>query len=68
MKCKYVLINAELIRDILNFKYETFEIEQIRHNRWYVKSDDVGIGVFDKKSLRFLKELLWFRSFIKKED
>jgi hypothetical protein len=66
MKCKYVLLNAELIRDILNFKYELFEVEKIRHNYWHVKSGDIGIGIFDKKSLRFLKELLWHRSFIKK--
>ena len=68
MKCKYVLINAGLIRDILNFKYELLEVEQVGHNRWYVKSDGIGIGIFDKESLRFLKELLWYRTFIKKEN
>lgn len=68
MKCKYVLINAELIREILNFKYESFEIKRIKHNLWSVKSNGIGIGIFDKKSLRFLKELIWYRGFIKKDE
>lgn len=65
MRCKYVLINGLLIKDIANGKYTNITFEKISHNRYFVKSDEKNLGVFDKKEIRFMKELLWQLSFVK---
>lgn len=68
MKCKYVLINGFLLKDIVNRKYENITFEAISPNRWFMKSNEKGLGVIDNKTKRFIEELLWHLSFLPKEE
>ena len=66
-KCKYVLINGFLIKDIVNGKYENIEFEKIGFDRWFMKSGEHGLGIIDGKIKRFVEELVWAIGFVPKE-
>ena len=67
-KCKYVLLNGFLIKDIVNGKYENIEFEKIGFDRWFMKSGEHGLGIIDGKIKRFVEELVWAIGFLPKEN
>ena len=69
MKCKYVLMNGFLLKDIVNGKYENITFEKLGFNQYLIKSGEKNLAVWvSKKYVRFVKELLWCMSFVPKEN
>ena len=71
MRCKYVMINGFLIKDIVNGKYKhrLMTITKIGWNRYLWKCGNETLGVnISKKEVRFIKELMYQLSFVGMEN
>ena len=66
MKCKYVLINGFLIKDIVEkYNHKMMIFTKVGWNRYLWKCGNETLGVnISKKEVRFIKELLWQLSFL----
>lgn len=71
MKCKYVMINGFLLKDIVNGKYKhklmTFTKIGLNRYLWRCGNEILGVNI-SKKEFRFIKELLWQLSFVGLEN
>ena len=71
MRCKYVMINGFLLKDIVNGKYNhklmTFTKIGLNRYLWRCGNETLGVNI-SKKDIRFIKELLWQLSFVGMEN
>lgn len=67
MKCKYVMINGFLLKDIVNGKYNpklmTFTKIGLNRYLWKCGNETLGVNI-SKKEVQFIKELIYQLRFV----